>query len=313
MSQVKNISNELKIGLVVLSAIIIGYMGFRIMKDEPIFSQVNLLYTKFESVEGLIRGSNVYLNGFKIGTVREMQYIPEEDSALITLNITEDIRLPKGSMAQLAAPDFLGSSTIRIIKSDLQETMEWGSSLKGIQKEGLLNVFTDRGTAISDSVAVTITLLNEKLRALDFLNQQSSDDIGSTLSNVKQTSDHVLGVIKNSSDELEGMIQSAKQTLDNIGDISNSSRVSIEQSIQNLEILSAEMNVLTKELTLTSQSLQSVLQKMDSGEGSLGLLLNDPSFYQNADSLAFNLNRLIKGINEDPKRYLKHLRLFELF
>jgi len=59
MSQVKNISNELKIGLVVLSAIIIGYMGFRIMKDEPIFSQVNLLYTKFESVEGLIRGSNV--------------------------------------------------------------------------------------------------------------------------------------------------------------------------------------------------------------------------------------------------------------
>ena len=313
MSQVKNISNELKIGLVVLSAIIIGYMGFRIMKDEPIFSQVNLLYTKFESVEGLIRGSNVYLNGFKIGTVREMQYIPEEDSALITLNITEDIRLPKGSMAQLAAPDFLGSSTIRIIKSDLQETMEWGSSLKGIQKEGLLNVFTDRGTAISDSVAVTITLLNEKLRALDFLNQQSSDDIGSTLSNVKQTSDHVLGVIKNSSDELEGMIQSAKQTLDNIGDVSDSSRVSIEQSIQNLEVLSAEMNILTKELTLTSKSLQSVLQKMDSGEGSLGLLLNDPSFYQNADSLAFNLNLLIKGINEDPKRYLKHLRLFELF
>ena len=313
MSQVKNISNELKIGLVVLSAIIIGYMGFRIMKDEPIFSQVNLLYTKFESVEGLIRGSNVYLNGFKIGTVREMQYIPEEDSALITLNITEDIRLPKGSMAQLAAPDFLGSSTIRIIKSDSQETMEWGSSLKGIQKEGLLNVFTDRGTAISDSVAVTITLLNEKLRALDFLNQQSSDDIGSTLSNVKQTSDHVLGVIKNSSDELEGMIQSAKQTLDNIGDVSDSSRVSIEQSIQNLEVLSAEMNILTKELTLTSKSLQSVLQKMDSGEGSLGLLLNDPSFYQNADSLAFNLNRLIKGINEDPKRYLKHLRLFELF
>ena len=160
---------------------------------------------------------------------------------------------------------------------------------------------------------VTITLLNEKLRALDFLNQQSSEDIGGTLSNVKQTSDHVLGVIKNSSDELEGMIQSAKQTLDTIGDISDSSRVSIEQSIQNLEVLSAEMNILTKELTLTSQSLQSVLQKMDSGEGSLGLLLNDPSFYQNADSLAFNLNLLIKGINEDPKRYLKHLRLFELF
>ena len=306
-------SNELKIGLVVLFAIIIGYMGFRIMKDEPIFSQVNVLYTKFDTVEGLIRGSNVYLNGFKIGTVREMQYLVQEDSALITLNITENILLPKGSMAQLASPDFLGSSTIRIIKSNSSESLEWGSYLKGIQKEGLLNTFTDRGTAISDSVAVTITLLNEKLRALDFLNQQSSNDIGSALSNVKQTSAYLLEAFTSNSDELNDMIGSAKRSLETIEDISDSSRASIEQSIKNLELLSVEMNQLTKELSATSTTLNSVLEKMDRGEGSLGLLLNDPSLYENVDSLSYNLNELIKGIKEDPKRYLKHLRLLELF
>ena len=305
--------NELKIGLVVLFAIFIGYMGFRIMKDEPIFSQVNVLYTKFDTVEGLIRGSNVYLNGFKIGTVREMQYLVQEDSALITLNITEDIQLPKGSMAQLASPDFLGSSTIRIIKSNSSESLEWGSYLKGIQKEGLLNTFTDRGTAISDSVAVTITLLNEKLRALDFLNQQSSNDIGSALSNVKQTSDYLLEAVTSNSDELNEMIGSAKRSLETIEDISDSSRASIEQSIKNLEVLSVEMSQLTRELSATSTTLNSVLEKMDRGEGSLGLLLNDPSLYENVDSLSYNLNELIKGIKEDPKRYLKHLRLLELF
>ena len=306
-------SNELKIGLVVLFAIFIGYMGFRIMKDEPIFSQVNVLYTKFDTVEGLIRGSNVYLNGFKIGTVREMQYLVQEDSALITLNITEDIQLPKGSMAQLASPDFLGSSTIRIIKSNSSESLEWGSYLKGIQKEGLLNTFTDRGTAISDSVAVTITLLNEKLRALDFLNQQSSNDIGSALSNVKQTSDYLLEAVTSNSDELNDMIGSAKRSLETIENISDSSRASIEQSIKNLELLSVEMSQLTRELSATSTTLNSVLEKMDRGEGSLGLLLNDPSLYENVDSLSYNLNELIKGIKEDPKRYLKHLRLLELF
>jgi phospholipid/cholesterol/gamma-HCH transport system substrate-binding protein len=310
---VAKFSNELKIGLVVLFAIFIGYMGFRIMKDEPIFSQVNVLYTKFDTVEGLIRGSNVYLNGFKIGTVREMQYLVQEDSALITLNITEDIQLPKGSMAQLASPDFLGSSTIRIIKSNSSESLEWGSYLKGIQKEGLLNTFTDRGTAISDSVAVTITLLNEKLRALDFLNQQSSNDIGSALSNVKQTSDYLLEAVTSNSDELNEMIGSAKRSLETIENISDSSRASIEQSIKNLEVLSVEMSQLTRELSATSTTLNSVLEKMDRGEGSLGLLLNDPSLYENVDSLSYNLNELIKGIKEDPKRYLKHLRLLELF
>ena len=306
-------SNELKIGLVVLFAIFIGYMGFRIMKDEPIFSQVNVLYTKFDTVEGLIKGSNVYLNGFKIGSVREMQYLVQEDSALITLNITENIQLPKGSMAQLASPDFLGSSTIRIIKSNSSESLEWGSYLKGIQKEGLLNTFTDRGTAISDSVTVTITLLNEKLRALDFLNQQSSNDIGSALSNVKQTSDYLLEAVTSNSDEVNEMIGSAKRTLETIEDISDSSKASIEQSIKNLEVLSVEMSKLTRELSATSTTLNSILEKMDRGEGSLGLLLNDPSLYENVDSLSYNLNELIKGIKEDPKRYLKHLRLLELF
>ena len=209
----RKVSKELKIGLVVLLALIIGYMGFRIMKDEPIFSQVKILYTKFDTVDGLIRGSNVYLNGFKIGTVREMQYLVREDSALITLNITEDIQLPKGSMAQLASPDFLGSSTIRIIRSNSSESLEWGSYLKGIQKEGLLNTFTNRGTAISDSVAVTITLLNEKLRELDFLNQQSSNNVGNALSNVKQTSDYLLEAVKSNTDELNDMIGSARRSL----------------------------------------------------------------------------------------------------
>ena len=307
------VSNELKIGLVVFFALFIGYMGFRIMKDEPIFSQVNVLYTKFDTVEGLIRGSNVYLNGFKIGTVREMQYLVQEDSALITLNITEDIQLPKGSMAQLAAPDFLGSSTIRIIKANSTESLEWGSYLKGIQKEGLLNTFTDRGTAISDSVAVTITLLNEKLRALDFLNQQSSNNVGNALSNVKQTSDYLLEAVKSNTDELNDMIGSARRSLENIEDLSDSSKTSIEQSIKNLEELSVEMSQLTRELSTTSITLNSVLEKIDRGEGSLGLLLNDQSLYVNMDSLSVNLNKLIKAIEEDPKRYLKHLRFIELF
>jgi len=310
---VAKVSNELKIGLVVFFALFIGYMGFRIMKDEPIFSQVNVLYTKFDTVEGLIRGSNVYLNGFKIGTVREMQYLVQEDSALITLNITEDIQLPKGSMAQLAAPDFLGSSTIRIIKSNSTESLEWGSYLKGIQKEGLLNTFTDRGTAISDSVAVTITLLNEKLRALDFLNQQSSNNVGNALSNVKQTSDYLLEAVKSNTDELNDMIGSARRSLENIEDLSDSSKTSIEQSIKNLEELSVEMSQLTRELSKTSITLNSVLEKIDRGEGSLGLLLNDQSLYVNMDSLSVNLNKLIKAIEEDPKRYLKHLRFIELF
>ena len=73
--------------------------------------------------------------------------------------------------------------------------------MKGIQKEGLLNTFTNRGTAISDSMQLLLPC-NGKLRALDFLNKQSSSDVGSALSNVKQTSDYLLDAVKSNSNEL---------------------------------------------------------------------------------------------------------------
>ena len=73
------------------------------------------------------------------------------------------------------------------------------------------------------------------------------------------------------------------------------------------------MSRLTIELSATSITLNSVLKKIDQNEGSLGLLLNDRSLYKNVDSLSYNLNKLIKAIEENPERYLKHLRLIELF
>ena len=106
---------------------------------------------------------------------------------------------------------------------------------------------------------------------------------------------------------------SVEKTLETIEDLSDNSRASIEQSIKNLEVLSVEMSRLTIELSTISITLNSVLRKMDQGEGSLGLLLNDGSLYKNVDSLSYNLNKLIKAIDEDPERYLKHLRFIEVF
>lgn len=66
------LSNELKIGLVVIAALVVAFFGFRFMNDEPLLSSVNLLNTKFDNVDGLLVGSTVTMNGFKVGSVRDM-------------------------------------------------------------------------------------------------------------------------------------------------------------------------------------------------------------------------------------------------
>ena len=85
------------------------------------------------------------------------------------------------------------------------------------------------------------------------------------------------------------------------------------QLISNLEAASGRMDTLSAELNKTTLTLNDVLTKINEGQGSLGQLVNDTSLYNNLDSLTFNLNDLIKNINEEPGKYLKHMRLIEVF
>jgi phospholipid/cholesterol/gamma-HCH transport system substrate-binding protein len=47
-----------------------------------------------------------------------------------------------------------------------------------------------------------------------------------------------------------------------------------------------------------------ILKKINSSEGSLGLLVNNPSLYQNLNSTSDNLNKLLVDFRENPKRYV---------
>ncbi|GAB5410748.1 MAG: MlaD family protein [Balneolaceae bacterium] len=307
------LSNEAKIGLIVLISIIIAFFGFRIMKDEPFFSSSNTLYTKYDSVNGLLKGGNVFLIGFKVGTVQSLEYLPEEDSVLVTLNITEDITVPAGSKAKLVVPNFIGSSSIEIVKGKSSQILEWGSYIEGANEEGLLDGLTEKGGSMADSAAVTVGLANNVLRSIVNLQEKTSDNVSGSLSNLKESTDVLSSIIENRKVEVDSMIVDAKNTLSNLSQLSDSSSEDIESMIANLEEFSSKLDALSSELQMSSESINSILSKIDLGEGTLGKMVNDPSLYNNMDSLTVNLNELIKGIQEDPRRYLKHMRLVEIF
>lgn len=95
--------------------------------------------------------------------------------------------------------------------------------------------------------------------------------------------------------------------------ISDSSSDDLQALLSNLEAFSADLDMLSESLDESSKSLESILSKMDAGDGTLAKMLNDPSLYNNLDSLTFNLNELIQNIQDNPKEYLKHMRLIEIF
>lgn len=307
------VSNELKIGLTTIIAIIVGFIGYSIMKDQPVFKTSTTIYTKFSQVHGLISGNPVNIKGFKIGTVKNMDLLIS-DSTLVTLSIEEDYQIPEGSIAVLKSSGVLGGKFIEIQKSDSREMVQDGETIDGVYEQGIMDSFAAEGEKLSNDISTSIKGMEKLIVGLnETLNDSTRQNISGILGNLRSTTSSLDQVISQRQNDLDQMIVHAKETLGNVNDLSSENKEKLTSLITNLESTSKEMETLSKGLNKTNTTLDEVLTKINNGTGTLGKLANDPSLYNNIDSLSANLNQLIKNINEDPGKYLKHMRLIEVF
>ncbi|MEP0005948.1 MAG: MlaD family protein [Balneola sp.] len=304
----------MKIGLVVIAAIIVAFVGFRIMKDQPVFRQSNVLYTTFDRVDALLPGSVVHVKGLKIGTVKGIEYQVDSDNMLITLNITSTIPIPVGSKAKLVSPEVFGSVTVEIVRSNSAEQAEWESFLEGVTEQGLIDKFSEKGDEAIDKLNVSLTRLNGLMGKLDSsLYSDNRDKIGNTLSSFEKTGKDVQQLIERRKSDIDSMIISMSNAAQNFDELSEGNKAEVDSMLTSLKNASMELETLSKGLNKTTLSLNDILGKINEGTGTFGKMVNDESLYTNLDSLSFNLNELVKNIQKDPKKYLKHMRLVEVF
>ncbi|HET8866178.1 MAG TPA: MlaD family protein [Gracilimonas sp.] len=307
------VSNELKIGITILVATIVAFLGYSVMKDIPLFRTSTTVYTKFNQVYGLIPGNVVNVKGFKIGTVKNMNLL-DSDSTLVALQIEDGYQIPKGSTALLKSSGVLGGKYIEIEKSDSEQMVSHQGSIKGVYEQGMMDSFAEQGSRISDDISASIRGVEKLVGSLnETLTEESKANISGIISNLESTTGSLNGLIQKRQSDLDSMILAAKNTLENLDDLSSDNKEKLTSLINNLEATSAELETLSGGLNETNLTLNEVLTKINDGEGSLGKMVNDPSLYNNIDSLSANLNLLIKNINKDPGKYLKHMRLIEVF
>jgi ABC-type transporter Mla subunit MlaD len=307
------VSNELKIGITVVVAIIVAFIGYRIMKDIPLFRTSTTIYTKFDQVYGLIPGNVVNVKGFKIGSVKQMELLIS-DSTLVTMHIEEGYQIPTGSIAVLKSSGVLGGKFIEIEKAESTEMVPNQGYIEGVFEQGVMDTFAEEGEKLSNDISASIRGIEKLVAGLnETLDKKSKENITDIIQNLKSGSGSLNQLIQKKQSDLDAMITSARQTMQNLDNLSSDNKEKLSSLITNLEATSAELETLSTGLNETNLTLNEVLTKINNGEGTLGKMINDPSLYNNVDSLSFNLNRLIKNINDDPGKYLKHMRLIEVF
>lgn len=308
------ISNELKIGIAVVTAVIIAFVGFRIMRDQPVFRQSKFLYTSFDRVDGLLSGNTVQIKGYKIGSVKQMTFSPETDSTKVVLGITADFMIPKGSKVVLKKPGPLGAVSLEIVKSDSKEYLPWDSYIHGEIDGGVFGAISEKGEVIAEDLSESLKKINSMMVKIDSsMYSNDRDPVRKILDNFEHTSKDVQQLVERRKSEIDSILISMSNITQNFDELTTENKAELDSMLTYMKGASAELEKLSVGLNETNSSLHEMLIRINNGEGTMGKLMNDESLYTNLDSLTFNLNELVKNIQKDPRKYLKHMRLVEVF
>lgn len=307
------ISNELKVALTILAAIILGFIGYRMMSDLPVFRQSKVLHSTFERADGLSPGNYIYINGVKVGSIKKME-LTDGDSVDVTLSFELGVDIPENSVAYLESSGLLDEKAIIIERGDSKNILDYGESIKGEYRGGMMETFKDEGEQLSEDVSDSFEKLNSFLAQLnDVMDDDAKGRIDSVFKNVNSSSDQISTLLENKRAEMESTINHAERFFANLDTVSTNNKSQIDSVVTGMDQTLRELEVLSKDLNKTNSELHSILTKINEGEGSLGKMVNDPALYDNLESLTGEMDSLIKNINENPQKYLKNMRLIEVF
>jgi len=307
------ISNEFKVAITILAAILVGFLGYRVMSDLPLFRKSMIVYTHFSRTDGLSPGNYVYINGVKVGSVKRIELTPG-DSVKVTMSFELGLELPKNSVARVESSGLLDEKAVVVERGDAKQNLQYGDYMKGVYNGGMLETLKTEGRQLSEDVSESFGKLNTLLARLNsVMDDTNRTRVDSVLRNLRTTSDDISTIFKNKRTDIEASIGHAKKFLANIDTVSMHNKTRVDSVLAGLDQSLNELQKLSHDLNQTNGQLNQILTKINNGQGSLGKMVNDPTLYNNLESLSGEMNKLIKNINENPRKYLKHMSLIQVF
>ncbi|HML64132.1 MAG TPA: MlaD family protein [Dysgonomonas sp.] len=287
------ISKEVKIGMAFVIAIFILYYGISFLKGINLFRPSNSYMVVFDDVAGLTQATPVTLNGYSIGLVSSMKLDTEHGNRIITyLDMNKGVQLPKGSKMILDV-SMLGSATIIVKESDNKiEFISPSDTIIGIRNKGML----DAAGGMIPQIQNLMPKIDSILTGINVL--VNNPALSQSLSDVNQ----ITGDLAKTTKQLNVMMAALNKDVPTI--TGNLSQASTDFATMSKQFNQIDLASTYKSVDATVKSLENLSAKMNSKDGSIGLLLNDRQLYDSIVNTMSNASLLLKDVKENPSRYI---------
>lgn len=292
------LTKEIKIALVAIVGILVMYFGINFLKGMNLFSTNNAYYMTFDDIQGLGASTPIYADGYKVGTVDGLEYDYKENGPIkVKVDINKDLRIPQGSKAEIVK-DLMGNLQVNLLlANNPRERVEPGGIIPGAVNGGMM----DKAANLVPVVEKMLPKLDSILTSVNALLADpalaaSLHNVETITSNLTVSTRELNTLMAGLNKQVPGMVRKANGVLDNTNRLT-------------ANLASLDVQGTLNKVNQTLESAHLFTEKLNSNQGSLGLLMNDTKLYDNLTSTMSHADSLVIDLKAHPKRYV-HFSVF---
>ena len=292
-------SVEIKIAVFALVGLFLLVWGINFLKGIDIFKKQYSYHVIFDYTSGLMPAHLVTINGMMVGNVDNIQLMPElENRVLVTLNVNKEVNIPVNSVIRIASPSPLSSPQVEVIFSSEQTYLQRGDTVWGTITPGLLDGLSGLGSIVSNLDTIMYSAKN-------LMVSDAIDNLKAAMNDLHSITQNVDNILKNNSAKIDGVMSDVNAFTAML----KNNNEKIEQIIGNLNATSLQLAESEIKNTIDSLSffvgkLNTLVDGMNDGKGTLGQLVVNDSLYSNLQHSLGSLDDLLKDLQANPKKYI---------
>lgn len=294
---------EVKTGLYAVIIIAATLFIVEFLRGKDIFSKNNTYYIIYPSVDGIEVSTAVTVGGFPAGRISEIQYNRESADYTVQVSISRQFSIPEDSRMLIYSSDILGTKKIKVAAGTSSVPASAGDTLTGGFEADMLSTLAGSISPVAAGLDTLIQNLNTAVTSVNLLLSESNrEQVSALLSTLSSTADDLSVLswtLRDRSPEISDIIL----RLNSISAALDSAAASAGNTLANAEEITAGLR--DAGLGAAVDSIRILTGRLQDPSGSIGRLITSDSLYNSITRLSNDLDSLIRGIKEDPKKYIK--------
>jgi len=288
--------SAIQVGIMGLVALVLLLGSVVWVKEYKVGERKTTFTARFQEVGNLAVGDPVSVRGVRKGAVTDVSL--EDRSVRVEFELDRDVTLHPDAVLRVANIGFLGEKFLSLDPGTAPGQYDHRKALPGRFQSGVPEVISGAGDLLVEATELS-SRLNVMLDAID------PATVERTSKNMEKASRSLSTALGDNREDLRTAILDFKVAAHDFRTIASANRDQVGTSLKNFDNASRKLSDLTDQLSTTATSLQRVISRVESREGSLGRAIADSSLYLEMRETLRNTNELVKDIRKNPKRYFK--------